>query len=284
MRPHSTAAEKTTSRERRTRTRAQGERKDEDRKKGREDAQELAGQGGRPAERVGHLELQRAVLLLAGKGVVAEDEGQQREDDGRDVDEIDGEKGGQERIVAGRRLAGREKRLVPEPDPDPVADLAGDAFAENAQRLGRQDDLRPQPGIDADLGRGLLGGVAVEPVLGRTVLIAADIDQDAEGDEDEAEDEADDEAGRDEVGQEVLLDEGRDHGCCRPFSSAHVVTDESQIAQGEEQDAARGEPGDVEERSRRQDVAERPVGVAEGGRVRDAGIGEASVRSMRPFL
>ena len=195
---------------------AQQEGKDEDRQKGHEDAQELAGQGGRAAERIGHLELQRAVLFLPGEGVVAEDEGQEREDDGGDVDEIDGEEGGQERIVAGGRLARREKRLVPEPDPDPVSDLVGDALAEDAQGLGRQDDLGPQLRIDADLRHGLLRGVPVEPVLGRAVAVVADIDQDAEGDEDEAENEADGEAGRDEVGQEVLLDEGRDHGCSSP--------------------------------------------------------------------
>ena len=41
--------------------------------------------------------------------------------------------------------------------------------------------------------------------------IAADVDQDAEGDEDEAEEEADDEAGGNEVVQEFLAGNMKDH-------------------------------------------------------------------------
>ena len=71
----------------------------------------------------------------------------------------------------------------------------------------------------------LFRSVAVDPVLGGALAEAVDIDQDAEGDEDEAEDEADDEAGRDEVGQEVLLDQRRDHQWLRnsrPDTRPHV--------------------------------------------------------------
>jgi hypothetical protein len=101
--------------------------------------------------------------------------------------------------------------ISPQPDLNPVPHLVGDALAEDAQRLGRQDDLRPQSGIDADLRRGLLGDVPIDPELGHPVAVVADVDQDTEGDEHKTEDEADKEAGREEVGQEVFSSNVKDH-------------------------------------------------------------------------
>ena len=52
--------------------------------------------------------------------------------------------------------------FVAQPDLDLVSDLAAQALAEDAQRLGREDDDRLEHGIDPDLGHRLFGRVAVD--------------------------------------------------------------------------------------------------------------------------
>ena len=84
-------------------------------------------------------------------------------------------------------------------------------LAEDAQRLGREDENRPQIGPGPDLLHGLLGRVAVDPVLARLVAVVADADQDAERDQDEAQQEADDEARGEEVVVEFLAGDVKDH-------------------------------------------------------------------------
>jgi len=92
-----------------------------------------------------------------------------------------------------------------------MADLAANAYAEDGERLGRQDDLGTQRRINTDLFNSLFRGIPVEPVEVRLVTIVVDIDQDAEGDEKKAENKTDNKPCRKKVIQEFILGDMENH-------------------------------------------------------------------------
>ena len=211
----------------------------------------------RPRQVVGQHQLQRAVLLLAAHGVVGEDQGDEAHEDGDDEDEVDEREHDRQGIVVelGQVDVGRKA---------PDQGVEGDGRHRRLEHAADAVEVGVRPHVGLELG----------PAQGRVAHPSQRVvrqDERRHRHDDEEQGERHDEAEGQDVAQDLLPDDGPEHGFPDP-PSADVVPDEGEIRQREEQHRGGREPPGVDEGPFGQDAVERPVGVAERRVVRDARV------------